>query len=413
MTAALLRGFYTGCITSGNMGDDILLPIFIGALANALQTKYGHVPAVIHTQIPCNVDSWKSSSQIGVIGGGSIIHPEETSYTGPIEHNKRSLKCSHLFGTGISDTPKFSIPNEYKEKILAGDYSDLHFPINDVMKFNLKVANNCIHGGLRGPLDTQIAKAHIPSFSKEHVYDPGLMAAKYIAPSDLIVPYSDSNVIGINLAWVSSSNRICIPTKPENDGEFNLRIRKEVAEFCRFAINRGYSICMYPMSYGELSLHLDIINLLNDKTLSDKIFYVDRPLSNEDMMKLISTFKMAIAGRLHANVLAHANTVPTINLMYNYKAINYQESIGLRKYGIPTNAELTSNNLIQTFVDLEANYDSVKQSLAHYVAEATDTHLSHIDRMLDVIGAKSAGNMTIRWCTGNCYTGIFEVTSAA
>jgi hypothetical protein len=422
-----IKGYYTGCVNSGNMGDDILFPIFISSLSKAIEKKYGVKPTVWNRQIYCkNLGNWYKRSLFAVMGGGSVVHPEEISYTAPIGNFQNYDRISLVFGTGISDSNNFKIINEtqhqdgYRDGYLSNDqygdsisiagYPDLYFPLNETMKFNLDTVHNCNYGGLRGPLDVKIAKSYFPYFNKNFIYDAGLTAASHIPKSNLILPVpTNEKIVGINLAQVSGSNKISIGD--ETNIKFNRRMIEIVSKFCQFVIDNGYVIFFYPMSRGELDMHLEILNKIKNGThlVGRKIFYMNTALSNQDMMKLISSFRIAVATRLHANVLANSLSIPTINLMYNYKSINYQESIGMRKYGITTNQKLSSSNIIDKFIQIENNYDLIKKQLNTHIKKANALHAYHIDKLLAKMNVPLNGKITINYCAYNGTIGLIEI----
>jgi hypothetical protein len=397
-----ISGFYCGCVDSGNMGDDVLFPIFIKMLANSIEKKYNIKCSLINNRYPIN-NEWGKISDIGVIGGGSVIHPEEISYTLHIEKNKDTLRSSFLFGTGICDTGNFRIPEKNRDLIIRGDFSDIQFPNNNHMLYNIKIANDCLFGGLRGPLDVEICRSFNSNFNKNYIGDPGLLASKYIK----FIKKQSQNLIGINFGDITHDSKISIINESYSD--YINRLKTVIVNFCKYLISLGYNLFFYSMSEGEIGTNISLINEIKKDFPDSDISTHTNVLTPEELLELCSTFKIAIASRLHANILANSVLCPTINLMYNIKAINYMESIELRKYGIPTNTELTLENLITKFTDLENNYINVINKLEEKINFYDLLYNNEFTNMLNKLNLKIKSNINIEYFIYSKTTALFKI----
>jgi hypothetical protein len=78
-----IKGFYTGCINSGNIGDDLLYKIFILLLRRSLIKKFKTVE-IFKNSFKVGALSWRDISDIRVIGGGTLIHNYDNTYMGKV-----------------------------------------------------------------------------------------------------------------------------------------------------------------------------------------------------------------------------------------------------------------------------------------------------------------------------------------
>jgi hypothetical protein len=403
----MIQGFYTGCINSGNIGDDVLFNIFLNLLSECIVDKYKVNCSIDQNQLFLKDSSkeWMENSSIGVVGGGSILHPEEISYSGPIKNYESNIKASLLFGTGISDTPNFKISESDKLNILSGKYLNLNFPINKMMSENILIAKNIKFGGLRGPLDVAVCRSFDETFRKPWIYDPGLLFNRYYNLNSL--KNKNSNIIGINIANISGDNRISL--KNEKYIDYMNRLESVIVDVCNFLINKNYKIYFYSMSDGEMHLHNTIINKLDKNLIGSNILTHNKPLNYVELALLSSTFKFAIATRLHANILLNSNLIPTINLMYNIKASNYMKSIEMLELGVPTDSNMNLNNIINKYNFLMQNYDNIIKTLKFNVEKAYTLHYDEIMKLLYGINLKIENDVNIQYQIYNSILGFFKI----
>lgn len=404
----MIQGFYTGCVKSGNIGDDILFYIFLNLLNECIKHKYGVESSIVETHLFSGptYKSWMENSSMGVIGGGSIMHPEELSYTGPIKNYQSNIKSSLLFGTGISDTPKFGIPYKNKKNILSGDYSSLEFPINNIMEFNINVAQQVDFGGLRGPFDVAVCKSYNDNFNKNYIYDPGLLFNKYYICDTKIINNTDNNIVGINMAFVGKNS---LSLKGESHVEYLNRLEKIIFDTCNYLISNNYKIYFYSMSAGEMDLHNLMINKFDKNLINNKIFTHSKPLNYDDLFEVSSNFKFAIATRLHANILLNSKQIPTINFMYNLKAANYLKSIDLLELGIPTNENITIKNIIKKIDFINENYDSIVKKLQFHTDNSYKLHFNEMVKVLNKLQLNIKNNAKIYYQIYNQMIGFYKI----
>lgn len=402
----LIRGFYSGCVKSGNLGDDILFIIFVKLLSRVIKEKYLIECESYKKPIKWTKNNkWLSTCNIGVVGGGSVIHPEEISYTNGIKNYRKNIKTSLIFGTGISDSHKFRIPEKNRKDIISGKTELVDFPCNDLMIYNIKSVNDADFGGLRGPLDINIAKKILPEFSKNYIYDPGIIFYKIVEEKN---KKSDKKIIGINLAEITGESRIS--KRGEKYENFTDRIKEEIEKFCRFGIKKGYEIHFYSFCKGDSDIHIDIIRKLS-KDFPNKKFGFDCLVeySTEKICEILSSFSMGVSLRLHSNILLNSLGVPTICLAYNIKSINYMKSIECEDLFIATNSDLTFSNIKSKFSYLEKNYDLFINKIEHHRKNAYEIYYKEISKMLDKLDFKDVENAEVFYDVFNHNYGIYEI----
>lgn len=402
MDSNLIKGFYTGCVKSNNIGDDILFFVFLHLLKNTIESKFNSLCQI--KEVPelgvVEGKGWINQSGIGVIGGGSLIHPGEMSYTIPVLNINDFENRSLVFGTGVSDSPDYQIPYNNRQKILSYDFSDIGFPMNPLMVKNSEIIKKIKNGGLRGPIDSRILGID----GEKYIYDPGLIAGKMIPFNKEI---KRSNTIGINLCHVTGDNRI---SKPGEDFiSYTRRIFSEIVDLCRILLDSGYNINFYSMAKGEEKIHeklLESTDLI--KKYGDKIT-IHNYLDFSSLLSLLSGFKISLALRLHGNILANSVETPSINLMYNFKALNYMESTNQRCLGIPTDQNLTSANLIERINYIEKNYKGLLKNLREHTKNAKKLHSESLEAVLKNVGILSEYSYQLEHNNTHSLYSIFQI----
>jgi hypothetical protein len=398
----VICGFYTGCVDSGNIGDDILFNIFINLLKKTIINGFNSECEIKNNNkiLKIKKSLWMSKSKMGIIGGGSLIHPEEISYTVPLLLMEDYINRGLIFGTGISDTPKFKISEETRKNLLDYNFIDIEFPINNLMIKNIEIIKKIKNGKLRGPIDNIIAGINPSDFS----YDPGLIAGKYINYNKI---EREDKAIGINLCNVTSSNKIS--KKNESFEKYTNRIVKEIVKFCDFCLKMEYNIYFYSMAKGEEFLHKDVISKLKYKGNLEGRVKAYNYMTSENLLSLISSFRFTVSLRLHGNILANSVLTPSINMFYNFKGLNYMESTNQRLLGIPTNESLNCDNLILKLIYLEKNYDSIVKNIKSHINRADSIHTKSLLKVLKNIKLKNNDKYIIEFGNADQLCSVFNI----
>jgi hypothetical protein len=403
----VFKGFYTGCLNSGNLGDDVLFEIFMGFLKKAIDKKYNVNCFLEESLLKWTLgNNWVKSCNIGVIGGGSLIHPEEISYTIGVLKNEKKLLAKFCFGTGISDTANFKIPEKNRNVLLSGKTKDVDFPVNDLMKINIDSISCCNIGGVRGPLDINIAKSINKKFSKPFIYDPGILLSGLFSYKNNL----DSKNIGINLAEVTGEGRIGI--KNESYDDYRKRLVDSIFNLSIWILDRGYNIIFYSMGEGEREIHEELIRMIKNIDKYKNVDILCKSFSYVEIQPLVefcSDLKFCIATRLHANILVNSFNVPSICLAYNIKSLNYMMSIESEDLIIPTNSKLNSKNLVNKFIKLEREYESKRFNLKKNIKRANTLYSNQFKKLIEILNVKNPKKVWIYYNQIDTIYGAYEI----
>jgi hypothetical protein len=364
-----IKGFYKGCVRSGNIGDDILFYGFLKLISNNIESKTNKKCNIVENQKISEILNFLETCDIGVIGGGSIMHTEETSYTGPIKYFNPRLKV--LYGTGISDSHKVIMDKSYLKGVI-------NFPYNEIMNNNISISNECI-GGLRGPLDVEICKNIIKDYKPGWIYDSGILSGSlfkrdYSRLSNLL---NIDNIVAVNICNASTDNIISEPG--ESNLEYHIRLMNEMIKVCDYLIDNGYYIIFYYMDGGDEGRVASIYNRLLDKS---KACLIEGGLSFEEILSILEISKFTISNRLHAGILSLATKTPTVHLMYNFKCLNFAKSCDILEYSIPTNNELSFQKIVETVSLLEYNFDDYVLNIENHIKSATEKYKDLINNII-------------------------------
>jgi hypothetical protein len=384
---------YAGCINTKNLGDDILLNIFIKCLCNTIVRKYNINVEVNNVYLGTNDDidsnNWIKTYDISITGGGSLIHPQEISYT------LNKLKCNYICGTGITDCPDIKFDDEFTNNLINKNFDRLNLSNYirsygsrlNIMNKNFEFINNYnkVFGGYRGNIDVKLIN-EFNSNILPMIYDIGMLV-EYIYDLDFDSKYklitTNKRIISINLAYVSSSNSYYDRDSPNVNNEVIYEI---IHQLIIRLINNNYYICLLPFSAGEYSIHRRIYNMIV-ASISNAKEYIYCPTNFEsynETLYLIKHSYCVIGTRLHANIVAAGFQIPFLMLAYGYKCINFAESVNMQEYFIPTycdhiNSEVLYNKLNQ----LIEHHDIIKSNLNTHVTRAKELYYTSISNMLE------------------------------
>lgn len=98
----------------------------------------------------------------------------------------------------------------------------------------------------------------------------------------------------------------------------------------KLLVSKGYRCCL--MSFcekeGDLKCINNIINMLDNEIMKNVDLYEYRG-DLEESFELISKFKLFIAARFHANIIAQLLNVPVLPVIYSNKTLNMLKDINL------------------------------------------------------------------------------------
>ena len=385
-----MKILYRGCVVSGNLGDDILFYIFKKIFTLVLTKSF-----------TCNIiGNEKKNNQIWdidtydifVIGGGSIIHPLETSYTAFGNNYKKLL---FINGTGITDCNKIkgkeNIDYYDKNKILdkfSFDDKNIRISFNRIHNFNV---NKNVYGGFRGLFEERLYNFYNNS-SISYINDIGILSNiiyKEENKSVALIESYNRNIILINP--IRATGIDCLKDKEQTTQNYNYFIDNVLFIVSKILIQKGYFIYIADFTNGLNKYYYDKIILLLQK---DDMKYIDYMIpTKQDIQTSLSIIKQCyfvIGTRLHTNIIANSFLIPSIHIAYGVKHINYCLTNNLPNSYIPTYSKyLSSEALIEKINYNITNYDEIVKTLKLNHDKAYTKYCMEIKNMISRLNIHS------------------------
>ena len=113
-------------------------------------------------------------------------------------------------------------------------------------------------------------------------------------------------------------------------------------------------------------------------------------------LKLLKQIHIAIGIRLHCNIICNGFLIPTINIAYGVKGVNYSVTNNLAKYIIPTfSKHLSFDKLKGLFFDIENNYDNIQGLLKQNKEKTQNIIYTEIEKMFQNYQLEKYNNFDI------------------
>ena len=367
---------YKGLIKYGNIGDDIFYPISIILLKTILETNLKkYTNKIVFDKIN------HSSKEINITGGGSLIHANQKSFTNFANNNNNYL----LLGTGMTDINLSNINssniNDFINNMNKYSFKNENVKINlDKLKYFQD--NNQLYGGFRGLYEKYICNNNL--FDFKYINDLGLLSDILLKEKDivkLVYNIEDNIEDNINNLHIGNGRKLVLinttyifgidafKNKEITYEQYNSKIANLLAKFSIYLIKNNYSIVIMPfhiLSKKETNITNYVYNSIKKCINQDEYQFLHKIL-NYNIISGLETLKnvhIALGIRLHCNIICNGFLIPTINIAYGVKCINYSVTNNLSKYIIPTfNDYLNIENIKQKFFDIEKDYENIQNIL--------------------------------------------------
>jgi polysaccharide pyruvyl transferase WcaK-like protein len=405
-----IKGFYTGCINSGNIGDDILYLIFILLLRSSLNKKFSIVE-VYNNSFKVDALSWRDLSDIRIFGGGTLIHNYDNTYAGMINDGKFSM----AFGTGIN--PDFNLNNSNICHFINREYDKIDYITNDTIKVSLNNLSGVKSGGLRGPMSVLFSKKVNNTDIGSYMYDAGLLSNCFINFRDSSIELCQKKKnIGVSIVHVVGPHRLG-SSDNETIEEYNSRIFEEIYKVCIKLLETGeYNIVFFDMSNSS---DKQLSKLMYDKikesheSLINYVTHFPNTLTFEDILKIASQCFLTIGTRLHANVLSAAVLTPFISISYCFKCVDFAESVDLQDLTIPT-FYITEKDIINKFYKITKEYGDIVRKLKVHISNAYTKYFKDMDYLVESFLKEydpfgTSDKAVIRYNTDHHCVGVFKI----
>jgi hypothetical protein len=393
---------YKGLIKYGNIGDDIFYPLSIILCKMVIENKYKiKLNNIIQNK---NIVGNKI---INITGGGTLIHAIQTNFTKFIKNDNNYL----LLGTGMTDVKLSSVNSSNVNDFIKN--MNLYTFKNENIKSNLNILkyfqdNNRLFGGFRGLYEKFIC--HKNGYKFNYINDLGLLSEFLLEEPEIIksifnikdeyIPIKcERKIILLNTCHIFGID--AFKDDKINYDKYNKNITDIFIKFGVFLIKQGYSVIImpfHPSSKQELNITEDLYKSIKSGIeFSENKFLMKITKYNIlSGLNLLKQIHIAIGIRLHCNIICNGFLIPTINIAYGVKGVNYSVTNDLSKYLVPTFSKyLTFDKLKGLFFDIENNYDKIKIQLEQNKNNTENMIFSEIKMLFSNYNLEKYSNFNI------------------
>ena len=197
----------------------------------------------------------------------------------------------------------------------------------------------------------------------DFVGDPALWAPEIYNKSNKTITESNNEIIGVNLVRKS----IYASYKEEKFSPEQLKnLYKEIVNELD---KRGYKWVFFCNGMSEdYDLGLELIKELG----LPKEKLLNRPLSVQEYVDTVSTFKAVFGARLHACITSVALGIPVVGLLWDNKLKYFSKTMGIEKFFISA-SNLNGENVVNSLEEAMkfpfdySNRDFYKERTAEYI----------------------------------------------
>ena len=113
-------------------------------------------------------------------------------------------------------------------------------------------------------------------------------------------------------------------------------------------------------------------------------------------LKILRKVHIALGIRLHCNIICNGFLIPSINIAYGVKGVNYSVTNNLSKYIIPTFSKyLSFDTLKDLFFEIENNYNEIKLQLEENKKKTKNEIFFELEKLFNVYGLEKYSNYDI------------------
>jgi polysaccharide pyruvyl transferase WcaK-like protein len=340
---------YTSYLGRGNLGDDLCFEVF-----KSLAEKFGATVSLAMPADPGKDQMAIMESQIAntdrlVIGGGSLFTYDY--YLAMAVKANEMGKPVYFWGTGLDGMSlKTAVELADKEAIQTMELGAI----------NLELLKSAVHGAskvlVRGPVTRDALEIIDPAFAKAKVIgDPGLMIDPENS-TDLSFSIFDSGKPVMAVNWGAIDDEA---SGFGGDGAASAERFYNALE----KISDQYSFLFFPMIDRDNLIHIDWAKKLGVKTAVDVL---EEVVSAPDLCGVLAKCDMAIARKLHAQVLAASALIPFISMAYRSKCYDFAASINCVDIVVQTGADTLTDDILGLVESLKSGGVEKVSEIANY-----------------------------------------------
>ena len=349
---------YTSYAGNNNIGDDIMLSIFLKLLSrifNDLTIEDKVRVEQKHDGTRMCSDFFREKNRHNyriVIGGGSVIHKSYLNHFYPLPRKV------FLFGSGYDDYHLHMNESLIRSKLSSAKFKSFFRSFNHDELIELRyflTSSKYIYGGVRGRISEALLSS--TNFSVKMIRDSGLLAGRLLLGNSVESAnrnfrYLDRDISNKDiLAQLQKQQRKYVvlnygasthfPMYGGHNGKKKLRRRLlKLAKY--FRSSRDFLVFFVPLSTDDI---------LHNSKLAQKanVIGVNRLLRPTSLLHLLKHAEIAVGVKLHLSVLAASVYTPFVLFPYRLKGYDFVHS---------------SNEAWELFVASRENIKAIKQKVS-------------------------------------------------
>lgn len=234
----------------------------------------------------------------------------------------------------------------------------------------------------------------LPEFLLE---EPGLIKSIYNIKDEYIPINCERKIILLNTCKIFGIDAL------KDDGinydRYNKHIEDVFIKLGIFLVKNGYSIIIMPFHQSkELNITEHVYKSIKSNISSCENKFLMK-ITNYNMLSglhILRRVHIAFGIRLHCNIICNGFLIPSINIAYGVKGINYSVTNNLSKYLVPTFSKyLSFDRLKDLFFEIENDYNKIKIQLEENNIKTQNTIFSELEKLFNVYGLEKYSNYDI------------------
>lgn len=188
------------------------------------------------------------------------------------------------------------------------------------------------------------------------------------ADSVFLMPEADKKIdlkLLYNLNISRNKTNIAIVIRPWK--EMDDKIKSEIIKFAQKIDTQKINLILLPFYFdADKKINLDIY-----EKISDKIFFVDKKLTIEEMLSVIANTDITISMRLHGLIFATLNLSYPLGISYDPKVKDFLSSMNLNCMDVEEiNADKLFEEVMNVYTNIKTKKSELKKHRDKFVAES-------------------------------------------
>jgi hypothetical protein len=166
---------------------------------------------------------------------------------------------------------------------------------------------------------------------------------------------------------------------------------------------------------SELQLEHNIFVNIQKQLRNEQYKYVQKfssiySFNIDNFLYMMKQVHIAVSTRLHCNIISNSLLIPTINIAYGIKSINYSVTNNLTEYTIPTYSLILQLDKIKAiFHNIQNNYTSITNHLLDIRTSTENKYINSISNLFKQYSIENYTKYNIILKTQSDKTTIFDI----